>query len=67
MFKAVTALKLSGDVTDRHTDTAFYSLGYQDTRTAQYGLRCISKCLHLFYWTFSEWLYAFTYKSVVIA
>ena len=32
MFKAVTALKLSGDRTDRqtetHTDTAFYSLGY---------------------------------------
>ena len=27
MFKAVTALKLSGYVTDRHTDRAFYSLG----------------------------------------
>ena len=29
MFKAVTVLKLSGDVRrDRQTDTAFYSLGY---------------------------------------
>ena len=31
MFKAVTALKLSGDThtqTDRQTDTAFYSLGF---------------------------------------